>query len=149
MALPTILIVEDDQPTAAVLMLTLQMGGYQVLNANSGAEALRLARLHRREIALTLCDVVLQDRTGPEVARRIRELCPQMKTLFTSGYPFSHLVERNLFTAETLQNESTFYIEKPFWPKQLLQLVNGILPAVQMQAMGMGHTGVALVSAAH
>jgi DNA-binding response OmpR family regulator len=149
MALPIILVVEDDLPIANLLTQVLQAGGYEVLNAQSGAEALRLGRLHQREIALLLCDVVLRDRSGPDVALRIGELSPQMRTLFTSGYPLENLAERGLLTPETLRNENTFYIGKPFWPNELLRLVNGILPMMDVATTGTEEAGGARVRAAH
>lgn len=151
MALPIILIVEDDRPIAALLTQVLQAGGcYQVLNAQSGAEALSLGRLHQDEIALLLCDVVLQDRSGPDVACRIGELCPQMRTLFTSGYPLEVLAERGLLTPETLQKENTFYIEKPFGLGDLVRLVRRILPMhLEAPAAGIERGGSARASAAH
>lgn len=150
MASPIVLIVEDDRTISTLLTQVLQAGGYEVLNAQSGAEALGLGRLHQREIALLLCDVGLPNRAGPDVALRIGELCPQMRTLFTSGYPLDVLAERGLLTPEILQNENTFYIQKPFWPKELLHLVDGILPArLDVAAAGMEQAGAARVSAAH
>lgn len=150
MALPIILIVEDDRPIAALLAQVLQAGGYQVLSAQSGAEATVLGRLHQPEIALLLCDVVLQDRSGPEVAFRIGELCPQMRTLFTSGYPLEVLAERGLLTPETLQKENIFYIEKPFGLSELVRLVKRILPKhLEAPTAGMERGGVTRVSAAH
>jgi len=66
----TVLVVDD---TAAALKATarvLDQGGYRVLQAASGDEALVLARMHRPQ--LVLLDVVLPDISGPEVLRRIR-----------------------------------------------------------------------------
>jgi two-component system, cell cycle sensor histidine kinase and response regulator CckA len=145
-----ILIVEDERPVANVVARALESGGYDVLSANSGMEALTLARLHQHEIALLVCDVVLPDRAGPIVAQCLSEVCPEMKILFTSGYSLDMLAERGLLTEETLENEDTFYLPKPFRPREILHLVNSILSmprAITMAALE--RTGGIRVSAAH
>src|SRR5438045_2356970 len=111
MALQTILTVEDDRLIASLLGQVLRAGGYEVLNAQSGTEAVGLGRLHHGEIALMLCDIMLQDRAGPDVALCVRELCRQMKTLFTSGYHLDILIERSLLAPKILENENS--IQKP------------------------------------
>jgi DNA-binding response OmpR family regulator len=149
MASLAILIVEDDRPVATLLSRVLQAGGYEVFSAQSGTEAIGLSRLHQREIALLLCDIMLQDRAGPDVALRVGELCPEMRTLFTSGYPLDVLIERGLLTREILANEKTSYIQKPFLPKELLRAVNNLLP-MQAEAANsrLRQAGAAHVNAA-
>ena len=141
----TILIVEDDRPIAALLSYVLKDGGYEVLKAQSGNEAVGLGRIHQREIDLLVCDIMLQDRVGSDVALRVGELCPQMKTLFTSGYPLDILVDRGLLTREILANKNTAYIQKPFLPKDLLQAVNTLLPVRHEAAQ----SGLRQAGAAH
>jgi len=144
MASPIILVVEDDRLIAALLPQVLEDAGYRVLSARNGAEALSLGRIHQREIALLLCDVVLEDRAGPCIARQLEELSPGMSTIFTSGYPLDILAERRLLTAETLAGERTYYLPKPFRPKQLLQLVARVLSTPRTVATaGMKQGGVA------
>lgn len=150
MASPIIFIIEDDRLIATLLRQVLETAGYQVLSAQSGAEALSLGRLHQGEIALLLCDVMLQDRAGPGVALHLGELSPRMSTIFTSGYSLDILTERGLLTPETLRAERTCYLPKPFRPKELLQLVESVLSAPPAVATaGMEQPGVKHASAAY
>ena len=80
MASPIILIVEDERPIATLLRGVLQANGYKVLQARNSTTTLRPGLPHQGEIALLLCDAVLRDRCGPDVAGRIRELCPQSES---------------------------------------------------------------------
>ena len=150
MASPTILIVEDEGFVATLLTRVLKAGGYEVLDARTGAEALALGRLHRGEIALLLCDIGLPDLSGPDVVLRLGEFCPRVRTLFTSGYPLDILAERRLLPPEILQDENTFYIPKPFLPKELLGLVNSIFSMqTEVATARTAREGAARVSAAH
>jgi len=147
---PTILVVEDERFITTLLTRVLEAEGYEVLNARTGTEALAIARLHPGEIALLLCDVGLPDLPGRDVALRLGELCPQVRTLFTSGYTLDVLAERRLLPPEILQDEYTFYIQKPFLPKELLRLVDSILSMqTKVATAGIGWEGAARVSAAH
>ncbi|NOK34803.1 hybrid sensor histidine kinase/response regulator [Corallococcus exercitus] len=65
----TVLNVNDDPATLYLLSLTLRQGGYQVLEATGGREALRLAQ---GRPDLVLLDVHMPDIDGYEVCRRLR-----------------------------------------------------------------------------
>jgi len=60
--------------------------GYSVLKAVDGIAALFLLRDHP-QINLLFTDVVMPGLDGAEVARRARRQRPELKVLFTSGYP--------------------------------------------------------------
>ncbi len=66
----TILIVEDDDLLRDAFKILLEDAGYQVLEAGTGAEALRLAQ--ERLPALVILDMGLPDRPGLQVVRDIR-----------------------------------------------------------------------------
>ncbi|WP_244227482.1 hybrid sensor histidine kinase/response regulator [Corallococcus aberystwythensis] len=65
----SVLNVNDDPATLYLLSLTLKQGGYQVLEATGGREALRLAQ---GRPDLVLLDVHMPDIDGYEVCRRLR-----------------------------------------------------------------------------
>jgi signal transduction histidine kinase/ActR/RegA family two-component response regulator len=66
----SILVVEDDDDTRAVLRFMLEAEGARVETAGSGLDAVAVARRTRPEVVL--CDVGLPDIDGMEVARRLR-----------------------------------------------------------------------------
>jgi len=82
----TILLVEDEESVRKLASTILRSHGYRVIEAESGIEALRIARLHQEPIHLLLSDVVLPRVSGPSVAERMLDFKPQTKVLFMSGY---------------------------------------------------------------
>jgi two-component system, cell cycle sensor histidine kinase and response regulator CckA len=150
MASPIILMVEDERLIATLLTLVLRGADYEVLHAQSGAEALSLGQSDQRKMDLLLCDVVLQDGPGPDVARRMAQFYPGLRTVYISGYPLDVLAERGLLTPEMLRSENAFYIQKPFRPKELLELVGRILPKqLDSATCGTQQAGVSHATAAY
>jgi|SRR5262249_27135816 len=83
----TILLVEDQEALRHVITDSLEQLGYRVLAASSGDDALAIAAAYGEEIHLLLADVLLPEMNGPELAKKIRALRPQMKVIYVSGYP--------------------------------------------------------------
>src|SRR5439155_25086196 len=84
----------------------LESGGYQVLAAADGHEALDICASDDTPIDLVLTDVVLPGMDGIEIARRLRSLRPTVRTLFMSGY-----ADRVVTTQDEL-GESVGFLEK-------------------------------------
>ena len=89
----TILLVEDDASVRAIAVRLLRRQGYKVLAHANGADALaalgaatvtpaRLVAVH-----LLVTDVVMPGMNGRALADQARVLLPELKVLFTSGYP--------------------------------------------------------------
>jgi two-component system, cell cycle response regulator DivK len=70
MANELILIVEDNPKNLKLVRDTLQVKGYQTLEAEAGEEGVRLA--HERQPALILMDIQLPGITGVEALQRLR-----------------------------------------------------------------------------
>jgi CheY-like chemotaxis protein len=111
----TILVVEDNEGVRAYARAALQQRGYTLLEAADGAAALELARNHRGEISLLLTDVVMPQMSGPQMARRLRELRPGIKVLYMSGF------------AEVDLGQGEAMIQKPFSPTAIAERVREIL----------------------
>ncbi|MDA0166611.1 ATP-binding protein [Solirubrobacter ginsenosidimutans] len=82
----TILVVEDEPAMLEVTRRILVGGGYAVLVAGGGADAVRIADDHPGEIDVLLTDVVMPEMLGKEVAARVSALRPGIRVLFMSGY---------------------------------------------------------------
>jgi two-component system cell cycle sensor histidine kinase/response regulator CckA len=83
----TVLLVEDDLPVRLLVGNLLQRCGYIVLQAESGAAALRIWREHLEKIHLLLTDLVMPDGvTGRQLARQLQSEKPDLKVIYTSGY---------------------------------------------------------------
>jgi DNA-binding NtrC family response regulator len=108
-----ILLVEDEDVVREITAQVLKSAGYQVLQAASPAEALRLAAEHSARIDLLLTDVVMPERNGIELAEQVHAVRPNLITVFMSGY-----AQTELFRNPGVR--SAMHIQKPFTMKALL-----------------------------
>ncbi len=96
----TILLVEDSGPVRRLVERMLSRKGYTVLVAESATAALRHCSRHEGPIDLLLTDVVLPRISGPEIARQARELRPELRVLFMSGFTDETLTQHGLSSLE-------------------------------------------------
>ncbi len=110
----TILVVEDEKAIADILVFNLQREGYQTLEANNGADGLKLAL--QKSPDLILLDVMLPQMDGFEVCKRVR---------MSSGVPILMLTAREEETDKILGLElgADDYITKPFSMRELMARV--------------------------
>ncbi len=80
----TLLLVDDDPLTIAILSRFLSRKGYQVLTANSGREGLRLLSLHT--VGVVISDLVMPEMDGANFLRRVRALYPDVVRIMMSDY---------------------------------------------------------------
>ncbi len=104
----TVLLVEDEQCLLLLAGRILTGGGYTVLTARDGVEALEVCRKHSGSIHLLLTDVVMPRMGGAELAREVRSLRPPCKVLFMSGYSGDHIASHGVLGPEVM------LLEKPF-----------------------------------
>ena len=104
----TILLVEDDPAVRAVTARMLSRAGHRVIVADTPERALALATEHAGHIELLVSDVVMPKMSGPDLAERIRDLAPGVRTLFMSGYNRGHLVPPED------ESKGIGFLEKPF-----------------------------------
>ncbi|MDQ6708281.1 MAG: response regulator, partial [Acidobacteriota bacterium] len=127
--LETVLVAEDDEAVRHLVRKALEKGGYSLLVAASGAEALRLVKEHRGPIHLLITDVVMPRMSGTELARRLHRLRPDMAVLYMSGYTDSAL-RRGGNTDAAVQ-----FLPKPFSPAALKRKVRETLDAMRDKAV--------------
>ena len=117
----TILLAEDEQDVREVAKEFLESGGYTVIEAHDGTEALRLVETHEGAIGLLITDMVMPGMSGQELAGRLRQKRAGLRALFMSGYS-----ERA--AAESAQGDTTIrLLTKPFSRSALLRAVHEIL----------------------
>jgi two-component system cell cycle sensor histidine kinase/response regulator CckA len=112
----TILLVEDEQAVRELTQQALELNGYRVVAAASPAEALELGDDVHYDLLLT--DIVMPQMRGDELARRLGQDRPGLKTLFMSGY----------LAGEALLGEAgSAFLQKPFSLGKLTQTVRELL----------------------
>ncbi|MGJ7545579.1 PAS domain S-box protein [Variovorax sp. LT1R16] len=88
----TILVAEDDEQVRAIVVETLKELGYHVLVASDAEEAMAVVKSGIK-IDLLFTDVVMPGPLrSPDLARKARELLPNIAVLFTSGYTRNAIV---------------------------------------------------------
>ncbi|MBI4567884.1 MAG: response regulator [Planctomycetes bacterium] len=117
----TILLVEDDDAVRVMVEEVLGEGGYGVLTARDGQEALTLLRNAAGPVRLLLTDVVMPGMTGVELLQRASSIRPDLRALLVSGYTDQSLRERGEI------DPSVAFLHKPFSPDALLRKVREVL----------------------
>jgi len=82
----TILLVDDEPHVLEIGKEVLQTLGYQVLEATNGLEAIDMFTANQEQISLIITDLVMPILGGEKAVARIREIRPEMKVIFVSGY---------------------------------------------------------------
>jgi two-component system, OmpR family, KDP operon response regulator KdpE len=114
----TILVVDDEKQIRRFLRTGLGVHGYEVIEAESGAEALRMASTKAPD--LVVLDLQLGDMDGLDVLQRIREW---------SWLPVLILSVRNreVEKVKALELGADDYITKPFGIAEFIARVNALL----------------------
>ena len=117
----TVLIVEDEAGVRELACQFLRVKGYKVLEAESGLDALDVARRHTGTIHLLLSDMVMPKMNGGDLAARLKAIRPEIRIAFMSGYSeFSRGdMSKGFPEAPVLQ--------KPFSPASLVEIVREAL----------------------
>jgi len=125
--------VEDQEELRKLAAFALNFCGYRTLEAGNGAEALLIAQAHAGPIHLILTDIVMPGMTGKELAGRLKQMRPEIKVVYMSGY-LGYLGDE--ITRRGLLEPGAVYVAKPFTPDSLAEKVRQILGPANS-----GHSG--------
>ena len=117
----TILVVEDDDRVRSIVASMLRRGGYHVLQASNGGEALLLCEEHPLSIHLLLTDVVMPKLNGRKLAERLRRIRPDLRVIFMSGYTENAIVHHGVL------DPGLDFLAKPISSHVLLAKVREVL----------------------
>ena len=117
----TILLVEDEPAVRCATAEFLQLHGYTVLEAKDGQHALSVSGEYGGRIDLVITDVVMPNLSGGQLAIQLKNLRPQTKLLFVSGYAGKTVLDHKVFDLETN------FLQKPFTLKQLSKKIRAAL----------------------
>ena len=92
----TVLLVEDDEALRELIHEFLETSGYEVLVASDPARAIEAARGREGAIHLLLTDISMPSMNGGELARRVKELRPEIRVLYMSGYSADGMGDRGV-----------------------------------------------------
>lgn len=117
----TILLAEDNDSVRQLTRQILEAHGYKVLEAQNGTDALQLANRHSGNIQMLLTDVVMPGMSGKILSEHLRQLRPDIKILFMSGY------SADMMGLQIIKASQMPFLQKPFSPSQLLFKVREVL----------------------
>jgi len=117
----TVLLVEDEEAVRSFAVRALALRGYEVLEAGTGAEALKVLEDYDGDIDLVISDVVMPEMDGPALLKKLRETMPDIKFIFISGYA------EEAFKNNLEDTERYAFLPKPFSLKQLAGAVKKAL----------------------
>ncbi len=114
-----VLIVEDDRRIARFLEIEMQMRGHEVRKAETGYEALEFFEEFKPDIVLL--DVMLPEIDGVEVARKMRELKPDVGIIMVTA------LGETKDKVEGLRAGADDYVVKPFDTEELVARMEALL----------------------
>lgn len=122
MSRQSILVVDDDPHIREVVRFTLTNGGYDVVEARDGADALRV--FAERTFDALVLDIVMPEADGLTVCRTIRGM-PAPKNRVPIVFVSSR--DDELDRVLGLEMGADDYVVKPFSPRELLARVKAML----------------------
>jgi CheY-like chemotaxis protein len=120
----TVLVAEDEGPVRNAVRRMLERAGYHVLEASSGAEALRVYD-ESKKIDVLLTDMMMPDMSGAKLAEQLRARSARLPVLFMSGY-----TANSTFLHGFDSTRATF-IQKPFTGAALMKGIRDVLAGDQ------------------
>ncbi len=122
---PQIMVVDDDQDTVAILSHHLQREGFVPIEANSGAQCLKL--VHENEVDVILLDLMMPEMDGFEVVKELR------KNPMTAEIPVIMITARDDLDAraEGMRLGVSDFLAKPVFRRQLASRIRAQLEVVQ------------------
>ena len=104
-----------------ILKEVLESGGYSVMVAQNGEEAVEVYSQAKDKIALVLSDMGLPKLGGWEAFQKMKQVNPRVKAILASGY-----LDPNLRT-EMIKSGARDFIQKPYIPDQILRRVREVI----------------------
>jgi PAS domain S-box-containing protein len=117
----TVLLVEDEDAVRGLATALLKRDGYNVLEAGSGEQALKIARQHPGPIDALVTDIVMPKMSGRELAETVLALRREIKVLYMSGYSDEVISHHGVIDG------GTAFLQKPFRPDEFVQKVHDLL----------------------
>jgi PAS domain S-box-containing protein len=117
----TVLLVDDDDRVREMARQVIEMGGYKVLVARSGEEALVKYRERKGQISLVILDLIMPGMGGKVCLEELLRLDPDARVIVTSGYSSDAL------THHKKGSGARGFVVKPYDAKGILEAIRKVL----------------------
>jgi two-component system, cell cycle sensor histidine kinase and response regulator CckA len=113
------LLVDDDQAPRAFVSAVLRQGGYEVVEAANGTDALSIVRRMRGTVDVLVTDINMPRMTGIELVRAVKADFPAIPVVYISGEALR----------EELHNPPSreVFLQKPFGSPAILDAVRTVI----------------------
>lgn len=115
-----VLVLEDESSIRSFIVINLRRAGYEVVEAETGEEALEKLKEHT-DVRVALLDIMLPGIDGFEVCRRIRA------TNATIGIIMLTARSQEMDKVTGLMTGADDYVTKPFSPAELTARVDALM----------------------
>ncbi len=119
----TIMVVDDEEGVREVASQYLSSRGYRVLSAESGAQALQMAKAESGAIDVLVTDALMPGMSGPALAKELRAQRPTTKVLYISGYA------EDTSLLEDAHDRGEAFLQKPFGLDSLAEKLRSLITA--------------------
>jgi two-component system cell cycle sensor histidine kinase/response regulator CckA len=119
----TVLLVEDDPMVRQMMQVILSHGGYRVIEAANGSEAIRMLRDCRDQVNIVVMDIMMPGKNGLETLTELQQINEDIPCIFVSGYSTTALSERGIDSCDIT------LLDKPVSPQKLLMEVKSKIAA--------------------
>jgi PAS domain S-box-containing protein len=117
----TILLVDDDDRIREMGRQMIEMGGYKVLVARSGEEALEMYAAQRDEISVVILDLIMPGMGGNRCLEELLRTDPDIRVLVASGYSSNGLSKNDKGSG------ARGFVKKPYDAKDILTAIRRVL----------------------
>lgn len=124
-----VLIAEDEAAIREFIVINLRRGGYDVLEACDGAQAVELYESCGGDVDIALLDVMMPNMDGLEVCRRLREKSNNIGIIMLTA----KTQEMDKITG--LMMGADDYVTKPFSPTELVARIDAVYRRVAMNTV--------------
>lgn len=122
----TVLVAEDESSIREFIIINLRRSGYEVLEAENGAQAIELYEMNKENIDIALLDIMMPEVDGLEVCKQLRNDNPNIGIIMLTA----RTQEMDKVTGLLVGADD--YVTKPFSPSELMARVDVMYRRVKM-----------------
>jgi len=116
----TVLVIDDEEPILNLTQRILEAQGYRVILAHSGPQGINKYKAAQSNIDAVILDLIMPEIDGAEVFRQLKDINPDVKVLFASGYGIDD-------TAIKLMGRYERFVPKPYNTNVLCDTLRALL----------------------
>lgn len=116
-----VLLVDDEESLRNIGTVLLEAMGFSVVVAANGSDAIKLFKLHGKEIQLVMLDLIMPEMGGIEAYHQLRTIDDTVPIIICSGYGAESVAD--VITADAKAG----FLHKPYKPAELRSTFSEIL----------------------